>query len=192
MTCRINVALMSHWADLISRDPSLINSIVCWDSHMAAAMLPAFAIFPMLMMSSPQTRLRLTATRCVPYYSYTNTWQCFKVSFSFHKIPKKTQMTTLYNNLSLYIAFTNFVNVSHHYWIPIWVSMYSMLKWRYATDSISSLHSCNKSFYIRRRYQVCLQPMPCGFICMYWAKYKQSHSHTRLMTLCSHFLLSLR
>ncbi len=61
--------------------------------------------------------------------------------------------------------------------------MHSILKWRSTRDSNSWLHSCNKSFYIRRRYQVCLQPMPCGLIGMYWAKCKQSNSHTSLTTL---------
>ncbi len=31
----------------------------------------------------------------------------------------------------------NFVNVSHHYWIPIWASMYSMLEWRSGGSYVS-------------------------------------------------------
>ncbi len=50
--------------------------------------------------------------------------------------------------------------------------------------SISWLYSCNKS-----SYQICLEPMPCGLIELYWAKCKQSNSHTSLTTLCSRFLL---
>ncbi len=62
-----------------------------------------------------------------------------KASFSFHKITVETLIWLPYILICHYTLLSpwfiildknNFVNVSYHYWIPIWTLMYNMLKWR--------------------------------------------------------------
>ncbi len=77
-----------------------------------------------------------------------------KASFSFHKITPKTLKLlphilvchcTSLSPWFIILDKNNFVNVSHHYWIPIWAPKYSMLKSWSARDSISWLQlSCSQ------------------------------------------------
>ncbi len=122
-----------------------------------------------------------------------------KASFSFPKIIPKA-LKCIYcilichcTSLSPWFIILDknyFVKVTHHYWISTWAPMYIVclngdLQWIQSADSI---HVIN--IFTSGELLGLFTANACGLIGKYWAKCKQSNSHTSLTTLCPHFLLS--
>ncbi len=74
----------------------------------------------------------------------------FKASFSFHKITPQTLKWLPYilichcTSLSPWFIILDkkhFVKVSHHYWIPVWAPMYSIMEWQSGANFFSRKYS---------------------------------------------------
>ncbi len=97
-----------------------------------------------------------------------NMAQLVKASFAFHKLIQKT------------LKWLPYIPICH---------CTSLSPWFIILDK-NNFVKVDYHYLTSGGYQVCLLPMPCGRIGMYWIKCKKSNSHTSLTTLCSHVLLS--